>query len=81
MQQGHIAEGKDIMWGGRYYCSHLWRRQYVTSEAISVIQAKDDDGLDLDVCTGHVKGADSEYVSRRYENCKALTNASEYLFN
>lgn len=30
---------------------------------------------------GHKKGVDLEYMSRIYENYKALTNASEYLFN
>lgn len=69
-------------WGGRYYCSHLWRLQYTPSEeAISVVQSREDGGLDLPVCTDHEEGVDSEYLSRIYENCKALTNASEYLFN
>lgn len=47
----HCRRDKDIMWGGKYYCSHLWRRQFVTSEAISVIQAITDDGLDWGGCT------------------------------
>lgn len=46
-----------------------------------MIQAREDGGLDLYVCTDHEKGVDSEYMSRIYENCKALTNASEDLFN
>lgn len=37
--------------------SHLWRIQNGPSEeAISVIQARDDDGLDSDACTGREKG-------------------------